>query len=219
MVDLPQPDGPVMRPIYQGRSSSGRFTSQRNEQPASTVRSNSPATCATRGVGWIDAADVKAQLHRRFERRGVVGPARAVVGRHEHRRSPRRPVAARPRHVESVRVGCGDIERRHEHRGIEGNAETRPARAVVLAPEDLRAYRDARVALHEGERERDRPAAWHLRNGPFRQPSDSYWRDGPPPRCWLPAGAARRAPSASRLSDRRSPREDRRATRCSRACG
>src|SRR5262249_12527001 len=49
MVDLPHPEGPVIRPIDQGRSSSGRETSQVKREVFSGARSNMPWICCTRG--------------------------------------------------------------------------------------------------------------------------------------------------------------------------
>jgi len=60
MVDLPQPEGPTMRPMFQGFSSMGRLTFQLWEDVLLSLcvpavqRSKIPAICWTRGESSIE---------------------------------------------------------------------------------------------------------------------------------------------------------------------
>ena len=49
MVLLPQPDGPAIRPMFHGRSSSGSEAVHWSREVFSAARSNMPRICAIRG--------------------------------------------------------------------------------------------------------------------------------------------------------------------------
>ena len=53
MVDFPHPEGPTIRPMFQGFSVSGRFTCHVTLDVSSMGRSNIPRSWSTRGVSSI----------------------------------------------------------------------------------------------------------------------------------------------------------------------
>src|SRR5262249_47207856 len=58
MVDLPKPEGPVIRPTFQDWSARGRSTSQLKREKPATSRSKREAACRLRGVGAMGDSTV-----------------------------------------------------------------------------------------------------------------------------------------------------------------